>query len=84
MQNIQFLLTPSPVAVIIWPKSITPDFCRGHPYGGTYFISFIAKTLGVSGTVLYRALYGKPGVSPAVAALDSDGVARQGGIYIFT
>ena len=62
MQNIQFLLTPSPVAVIIWPKSITPDFCRENPYGGTYFISFIAKTLGVSGTVLYRALYGKPGV----------------------
>lgn len=77
-------MPPSPVAVIIWPKSITSDFCRENLYGGTYFISFIAKTLGVSGTALYRALYGKPGVSPAVAALDSDGVARQSGIYIFT
>ena len=38
----------------------------------------------LQGESIYRALYGKPGVSPAVAALDSDGVARQGGIYIFT
>ena len=51
---------------------------------GHITISTIAKAVGVSGATVHRALYGKPGVSPAVAALDSDGVARQGGIYIFT
>ena len=37
MQNIQFSLTAPPVVVIIWSKSITPDFCRENPYGGTYY-----------------------------------------------
>ena len=37
MQNTQFLLTTPPVVVIIWSKSITPDFCRENPYGGTYY-----------------------------------------------
>ena len=37
MQNTQFSLTTPPVVVIIWSKSITPDFCRKNPYGGTYY-----------------------------------------------
>lgn len=37
MQNTQFSLTTPPVVVIIWSKSITPDFCRENPYGGTYY-----------------------------------------------
>ena len=35
---------------------------------GHITISNIAKTLGVSAATVHRALHGKPGVSPAVAA----------------